>query len=100
MYRSSCEFLHSKFQNKPGIANLVDIYSYLSYEYTTPSAVIAAKSHLSYEQFKSELADLIVAYLKPFQVKNLLLHRRFLDDYYYYYFSQSHGPPESIRNVQ
>lgn len=56
-------------QNKPGITNLLTIYAALSTTLTTPQAVAEARGSLTTEQFKEELATLVMEHLKGIQVR-------------------------------
>lgn len=55
-------------QGRPGVTNLVSMHAALSDTLTTPEAVVAARSTMKLEDFKEELAELVVDLLKPIQV--------------------------------
>ncbi len=52
---------------KPGISNLLNIYSILSSKSVKDLEIIFAKK--SYQEFKRELTNLIINYLEPFKAK-------------------------------
>jgi tryptophanyl-tRNA synthetase len=55
-------------KKKPGISNLLNIYSILSSKSVKDLEKIYKEK--SYQEFKKELAELIINYLKPFKRKN------------------------------
>ena len=64
-------------ENRPGISNLIEIYSVLSNDPIV--AVEKQYQGIGYGQFKQDLADLVIANIEPIQIEM----RRLLDDQTY-----------------
>ena len=54
-------------RNQPGLANLIDIYSYVTG--LTTENIVQKYNGFGYAKFKSDLAEVLIEFLKPFQQK-------------------------------
>ncbi len=64
------------YENKPGITNLMEIYALLSPEIKNLKQIEDKYAGKSYVDFKNDLAEVVVKFLKPFQTRR----KEFEDD--------------------
>ena len=61
--------INADYENKPGITNLMEIYALLSPKINNLKQIEEKYEGGSYVEFKSDLAEVVVNFLKPFQEK-------------------------------